>query len=201
MSRKPVSSRWLRAANQTAFWHLAPRRLVVAVLARSAEEPVLLSCAMVAVQSQLPASSFAAGVIEAARAVCALRLDNVVALDDPYCRLVSADSAGAESVPVAGRTGMMVQAAATTVTSVVDLFADAQLRLVAIDSAECARISLAEFLGSDGDASVQSSLADPLAAVTVLPECETVASELASLLAVPVGAALSWYRLVGCGDG
>jgi len=192
------------AGDKAAFWHFSPQRLVVALLARSADEPLLLGCASVEQRAQLPTAPFAAGLIEAARATSTLTVNHVVALDEHYCRLLPVEQASVDSVAVLGCAGLAAQTAVATVAALVELFADAQLRLLAVDSAECARMSLRQFLGGGGghgDESGGSARADPLAAVSVLPQCEAAASELAALLAVPVGTALGWYGLIGDGDG
>jgi len=192
---------WKRRKDRTAFWHMTPQRLVVAVMAAAPDEPLLLSCAGVETSSQIPTALFASGLIEAARVAGALSIYHVVALDECYCHLVSADGVVVSAVRVDGCSGLAAQVEVETVAAVVELFADASLQLVGVDSAECARISLREFLGSTDDDAATTRAIDPLAAVSVTPECEDVATELASFLDVSIGLALSWYRLIANGHG
>jgi len=118
------------------------------------------------------------------------------------------------SAPVAGVEPYVCTADAQVVGSVCRRFEAAGLRLERLDCAPCARFALAAFLGAplavgqaglagagatvapDWQGARQAGQADPLAAVSVAPECEASAAELGARLAVPVGLALAWFGYV-----
>jgi hypothetical protein len=191
----------------------------------TADEPLLRACVTVRAQAQAPAAGIAPGVLDAAFAAGALDLPHVVGLGRPYACVVferQAPSSSTDSdsddegemliAAVRGREGARAVARAARVRDVSAAFERARLTLVAVDSADCARSSLAEFLGredplagagtrairEDAREDVEETI-DPLTAVSVDPACEGAAVALAPDLVVPVGLALAHFRLVGHG--
>jgi len=98
-------------------------------------------------------------------------------------------------VPVEGVDGLMVECEGAAAYEILDLFEEAGLGLAAVDCADCALVSLAEYLAPAGETQV----VDPLAAVSVAADCESAAVALGEALAVPIGGAL--VRLGALGDG
>ncbi len=210
-----------RKSRRMAFWHLSPRRLVVAVIEPTAAEPLLHTCASSCADLSPQGSCFSAGLLETARAAGALELPQVAYLGEPVCRLLASTDAAAQGA-VAFNEGqgetegplrvalrddpqalVLVEPAALTETAA--LFTAARLRLVWLDCAGCALASLAEFLGcepADGTgAGERSARLDPLAAVSVHPRCEDLAVALGDELAVPVGGALERFGTASDGIG
>jgi hypothetical protein len=180
-----------------AFWHVARSRLTVAVLERAAGEPLLVSCATVLSEAQTPSLAFAPGLLEATVAAGACDLRHVVALDAPHCCVGGTGSTGLarESlslVSVEGDPELQVYADPTAVAALCRLFEAARLRLVSVDCAPCARLTLDRYLGPVGGGSAH----DPLTAVSVSPESELTAAAIATELAVPVGLAVGYWGLV-----
>jgi hypothetical protein len=91
-----------------------------------------------------------------------------------------------------------LRAARKSIDRAVSEFRAADLRLVALMLAPAARASLSRFLGQSRSSTTEGrSLAgDPLAAVSVSPDCEAAAASLGELLAVPVGLALQAFGMV-----
>jgi hypothetical protein len=206
---------WLRTfgrrRGRTAFWLLAPRRLVAAVLEPTADEPLLVSCATLALDEAPCGSDFAPGLLETATAAAALGLPQVAALDREWSRIASRGAAVAEGegedgtetvcVEVRGADGLRAFAARPAIANAEARFRGAGLRLVALDCADCALMTLAMYLGRGSDADLAATLEDahaldPLTAVSVAPECERAAAHAADVLAVPVGLALARFGLV-----
>lgn len=75
----------LRAGRAT-FWYLAADRLVAAVIARTADEPLLEACAASYAHGG-PSSLFAPGVVELAWLLGADRFGHVAALAAPFCSI------------------------------------------------------------------------------------------------------------------
>jgi hypothetical protein len=206
---------WLRnfgrRRGRTAFWLLAPRRLVAAVLEPTADEPLLVSCATLALDEAPCGSDFAPGLLETATAAAALGLPQVAALDRAWCRIArrrgatedtdADDVAEAVYVDVRGADGLRAFAAKAAIANAEARFRGAGMRLVALDCADCALLTLAAYLGRGSDADVTATIEDahaldPLTAVSVAPECERAAAHAADVLAVPVGLALARFGLV-----
>jgi hypothetical protein len=180
-----------------AFWHVTCSRLTVAVLERAAGEPLLVSCATVLAEAQTPSLPFAPGLLEAASVVGASDLRHAVALDAPHCRVGGPGTTdlvdeSLRSVAVEGDPGLQVYADPTAVTALCRLFEAARLRLVSVDCAPCARLTLDRYLGPGSGGSVH----DPLTAASVSPECELTAAAMAAELTVPVGLAVGYWGLV-----
>ncbi|RMF24641.1 MAG: hypothetical protein D6760_02870 [Deltaproteobacteria bacterium] len=100
-------------------------------------------------------------------------------------------------VPVEGGDGMMAECESAAAYEILELFEESDLGLAAIDCADCALLSLAEYLAPAGETQV----VDPLAAVSVAPECESAAVDLGEALAVPIGGALVRLGALGNGQG
>ncbi len=98
-------------------------------------------------------------------------------------------------VPVEGNDRLAVECDSAAALEIIEMFEEAGLGLAAIDCADCAMLSLAEYLAPTGEIQV----VDPLAAVSVAPACESAAVTLGEALAVPIGGAL--VRLGALGDG
>ena len=186
-----------------AFWHLGCERLVVAVLARTADEPLLLACATIAAEAQAPQLVFAPGIVEAAAAVSAQTLCHVAALAENHCRIINRgdeepdERDGTVRVPIAGVEESSVEADVRAVDTAVTLFRHARLRLRTLDCAPCAVLSLQRFLALGVEAvPAGAPVPDPLAAVSVAPGCEQAATDLGVLLTVPVGLALATFGFV-----
>jgi hypothetical protein len=128
-----------------------------------------------------------------------------------------ADSPALVRVAVAGGEPFVCSADAVAVAHVRERFAAAGLRLQRLDCAPCARLALTAFLGAPAPSVLDYGAAggevatvfertftgapraaplDPLAAVSVAPDCEDAAAALAARLAVPVGLALLWFGYV-----
>ena len=181
-----------RRRRPVAFWHLGPETLVVAVLERGDDEPLLLACAGVRATAIAWHGPFAPGLLEASRACAVSARLHVAALDVAH---LSAD--GADAIEVDGAAGPL-RVARGAIDRAVASFRAAELRLVALTVEPAARASLARFLGeARALAPNERSLAgDPLAAVSVAPDCEAGAAALGELLSVPVGMALSAFGMV-----
>jgi hypothetical protein len=180
----------------------------VAVLEPGAEEPLLLRCASTAVLAEPVAAAFAPGLLDTSQAVACDELRHVAALDATLARLIdSADGAGLaeDAVATAAAAGgddgglvlrpvsgagwtaePMVAAERWAVEATVAAFERAGLVLESLDAAACAEATVADLLGLP-----LSSPLDPLAAVSVAPECEQAALALGVDLVVPVGLALA----------
>jgi hypothetical protein len=202
-----------RRRGRTAFWLLAPRRLVAAVLEPTTDEPLLISCATLALDEAPSGSDFAPGLLETATAASALGLPQVAALDREWCRIrarggatratETSEDAAADvvTIDVHGADGLRAFAAQAAIANADARFRGAGLRLVALDCADCAFLTLAMYLGRGADADVAATIEDahtidPLTAVSVAPECERAAAHAADVLAVPVGLALARFGLV-----
>jgi len=208
----------LGRVRRMAFWHVGARRLVVAVVERTADEPLLHACVSIGGEPQPPRLPFAPGIVEAARAVSACRLRHAVALDDEFCRIVGEDGPPAGfagdlatvAVPVAGAGQARVEASLAAIETLMELFRQAHLSLDVLDCGACATMSLGQFLGRPlereahggglADVTVSPAFPDPLAAVSVAPQCEAAAAELGAALTVPVGLALGVFGLVTDAD-
>jgi hypothetical protein len=173
----------------------------VAVLGQAAgvgEEPLLVACAgLEAARAWGHRPAFVPGLLETACAVGAFGLGHWVALGGGLSRLVEADEAGGGQaglrVAVDGPEGVWAEVDREVLETLTTLFSRSRLRLHGVDSADCALANLSGFLGQ-----ADQSSRDPLAAVTVVPECEQAATSLGRHLAVPVGLALGRF---GCLDG
>ena len=179
------------------------------MLEPTTDEPLLVACADIAVETRGPRDDFAPGLLETAAAARALRLPHVAALDARWCRLLGGDvdvereaPADAEIVMrVEGASGLRVAATRTAVVGAVQRFAAARLQLAALDAAPCALLNVAIHLArvSHGESAAEGfdeADLDPLAAVSVAPECESDASRAGRALAVPVGLALGRFGLI-----
>ena len=198
-----------RHRGRTAFWLLGSRRLAVAVLEPTTDEPLLVACATLVLDEAPAGDDFAPGLLETAAAAAALRVPHVAALDREWCRLDFGDESraarrAASDDPAAATVdldGGVVVASRTAVVRAAERFRSAGLRLASLDCADCALINLATYLGraSDSDAAhaiEEASTLDPLTAVSVAPECEASAARAADSLAVPVGLALLRFGLL-----
>jgi len=181
-----------RRRRPVAFWHLGPETLVVAVLERGDDEPLLLGCAGVRATPIAWSGPFAPGLLEASRACGVGTRLHVAALDVAHL-----GAAGPDAIELDADSGRLCVARAA-IDRAVWTFRAAELRLVALTVEPIARASLARFLGEARSlAPNERSLAgDPLAAVSVAPDCETQAAALGELLSVPVGMALSAFGMV-----
>ncbi len=180
-----------------AFWYLGRRRLVVAVMRRYLDEPLMIACAMAegtVDAGDAERSPFAPGLLDAARAVGGRDLEHAAALSKEFCRLVDASEAAADGdrqqgwcrFAVHGMEGATAYADPEAVAAARGLFRDCGLELRALDCEECALATLGLYLGSGGGDAV-----DPLAAVELREECIGAATAIGPGLAVPVGLALS----------
>jgi hypothetical protein len=209
---------WLRnfgrRRGRTAFWLLAPRRLVAAVLEPTADEPLLVSCAALALDEAPSAADFAPGLLETATAAGALGLPQVAALDREWSRIgvpgnasaaagapPDGDDADVVAVDVYGAERLRAFAPRVAIANAETRFRGAGLRLVALDCADCALLTLAMYLGRGSETDIVATIEDaqaldPLTAVSVAPECERAAAHAADVLSVPVGLALARFGLV-----
>ncbi len=116
---------------------------------------------------------------------------HVAALDSTH---LEPDEDDAVEIATGGGT---LRAARIAIDLAASGFRVAGLRLVALTTEPAARASLGRFLGAArGHAEGRSLAGDPLAAVSVAPECETTAAVLGELLTVPVGMALDAFGMV-----
>jgi hypothetical protein len=196
-----------RRRSRSAFWLLGSRRLVVAVLEPTTDEPLLLTCATLVLDEAPSGADFAPGLLETAAAANALRLPHVAALDREWCRVEprgqgpSGEDIDAVHVEVDGSPDLRAIVARPAVVRTAGRFRSAGLRLVSLDCADCALLSLARYLGraaeaGEARAAEETSALDPLTAVSVSPECEVSAARAAELLVVPVGLALARFGLL-----
>lgn len=181
-----------RRREPVAFWHLGQDTLVAAVLRRGDDEPLLLACAGVRARALAWNASFSPGLLEASRALAVGVRFHVAALDTVHLEPSDEDTI---EIPT---DGGILRAARTAIDQAASEFRAADLRLVALMLAPAARESLSRFLGQARSSATEGrSLAgDPLAAVSVAPDCETAAASLGELLAVPVGLALQAFGMV-----
>ena len=181
-----------RRRRPVAFWHLGIDTLVVAVLAAGDDEPLLLTCAGVRASPIAWSAAFAPGLLEVSRSLSVGAPLHVAALDKSHLATDDADA-----IDVATETEHL-RVARAAIDGTVATFRAAKLRLVALTTEPAARASLARFLGeARALAANERSLAgDPLAAVSVAPDCETQAAALGELLSVPVGTALSAFGMI-----
>jgi len=180
-----------RRRRPVAFWHLGIDTLVVAVLAAGDDEPLLLTCAGVRASPIAWSAAFAPGLLEVSRSLSVVAPLHVAALDKSHLATDDADA-----IEVATETHHL-RVARTAIEGTVATFRAAELRLVALTTEPAARASLARFLGEARVVANERSLAgDPLAAVSVAPDCETQAAALGELLSVPVGTALSAFGMI-----
>ena len=175
-----------------AFWHLGIETLSVAVLAAGDDEPLLLACAGVRASPIAWRGPFAPGLLDASRALGVGARLHAAALDGSH---LGAD--GADAIEVAN-DAERVRVARPAIDLTVAAFRAAELRLIALTTEPAARASLVRFLGeARALATSERSLAgDPLAAVSVAPDCESQAAALGELLSVPIGMALSAFGMV-----
>lgn len=181
-----------RRREPVAFWHLGSETLVTAVLRRGDDEPLLLACAGVRAHALAWNAPFSPGLLEASLA-CAVRVRfHVAALDAAHLEPSDGD---AIEIPTDSGT---LRAARTVIDRAASGFRAAELRLVALTLAPAARASLTRFLGAGGpnETEGRSLSGDPLAAVSVAPDCEAAAASLGELLTVPVGMALQAFGMV-----
>lgn len=210
ISKSSGLRRFFRARKE-AFWHIGPERLVVGVMEARVDEPLLVACADLFTRAGTALGArVAPGILDVARAVGALELDHIAALDACYFEVVEGRGghleadAGEDEVEtrVAGiDDAMSVRVDRSVVESVIALFACAKLNLVALDCAHAAAFNLVNFASGEappGDAFAEAVAADALAAVSVAANCEAAASALGDCLTVPVGLALGRY---GFADG
>ena len=181
-----------RRREPVAFWHLGAETLVVAVLKRSDDEPLLLACAAVHAKALAWCAPFSPGLLEASLACAAGRRLHVAALDTVH--LAAGDG---DVVEIASPAGA-IRAARIVIDGAAANFRAAKLRLVTLTVEPVARAALARFLGESSDraAGGRGLAGDPLAAVSVAPDCEAQAAALGGLLAVPVGLALLAFGVV-----
>jgi hypothetical protein len=198
-----------RRRGRTAFWLLGSRRLAVAVLEPTTDEPLLVACATLVLDEGPAGADFAPGLLETAAAAAALRVPHVAALDREWSRVLASDAApaarGDESetvlVDVDGATDLRAAVTRSAVARAAERFRSAGLRLASLDCADCALLSLAAYLGRSPAADVaalleEAAALDPLTAISVAPECEAKAEHATELLAVPVGLALARFGLL-----
>jgi hypothetical protein len=199
-----------RRRGRTAFWLLGSRRLAVAVLEPTTDEPLLVACATLVLDEAPAGDDFAPGLLETAAAAAALRVPHVAALDREWCRLdldgsraarrAAGDDPGTAYLDVEGGEGVVV-ASRAAVARAAERFRSAGLRLASLDCADCALLNLAAYLGRAPDCDAarvieEASTLDPLTAVSVAPECEAPAARAADSLGVPVGLALRRFGLL-----
>lgn len=191
-SHERLLKRAVRRRRPVAFWHLARSRLVAATLRPSDDEPLLLTCAAISAEWHGASRAICPGLLELGLVVAAGVESHAAALDEQEAE----DGGSGVRVEWAdGSAGF----SATVITEVVSGFARVGFRLAALRPAPWARGQLTRFLG----AAVASPPADrrladdPLAAVTVAPDCEAQAARLGPLLAVPIGMALACFGVLG----
>jgi hypothetical protein len=188
-----------RSRKPAAFWYLSRQRLVVAVVSRYLDEPLMTACAMSTGSLSGGRSLFAPGLLEVSAIVSSRRLEHTAALSSEYCRLEEArhqdhDGSGDEAAQAAGERLVLVKGMADSwaraATAAIDeargLFDSAGLKLTALDCEACAVATLSNHLGCHGDDAL-----DPLAAVELHEGCIGAATELGRNLIVPVGLALA----------
>lgn len=174
-----------------AFWHFAARHLVVATLRAGDDEPVLLTCTAVRAEwlgAAHDGDALCPGFLEVhRRAAGGARLHAAALAVD--------DEATIEDAVEIEESGRRLRVSRKRIDHVVDLFRAARLTLATLQCETSAREHLGRYFGpADGRREGERSLADdPLAAVSVEPTCESEAAALGSLLAVPVGLALSAF--------
>ena len=188
----------LRRLREAAFWLFSPDNLVVAVCRKTKDEPVLVRCAAVSGESKPDPSFYSPGLLEAARAAEALELPHIVAIEHPECRLVGSEELTHTPERVNGSGEHAVDTDLQLINSLVDLFDDAGLVLRHVDHSTCSELSLGEFLGESPQEEQMNYRfsGDPLAAVSIVSNCEPSAAALGSLLAAPIGLALVCFGFV-----
>ncbi len=169
-----------------------------------------------------------AGLFELSGLMPAAATLHVAALGSSLCRLVDPSEiaepcgSGLLRVAAANDESLVCDADQAAATQVALSFDALGLRLLALDCAPCAELSLAAFLGEqrrtcDSDVELPGSNArtelrgggardalhrsegqmDPLAAVSVSPDYEDVAVAMGARLVVPVGLALAHLGWLG----
>ena len=180
-----------RRREPVAFWHLGRELLVTAILRRGDDEPLLMACAGLRAVPLAWKAPFAPGLLDASRAMHVRARIHVAALDAAHLEPADDDAVEVETSEGA------LRAARSAIDGAAQSFRAADLRLAALTTERVARASLARFLGeSRGQGEGRSLAADPLAAVSVAPDCEPTAAALGELLAVPVGMALAAFGMV-----
>jgi hypothetical protein len=181
-----------RRRQPVAFWHLGVETLAGAVLAAGDDEPLLIACAGVRASAIAWSGPFAPGLLEASGALGAAARLHAAALDGKYL-----DCEGVDAVEIALESES-IRVARTAIDRAVASFRAAELRLVALTTEPAARASLVRFLGEARTLSGngKSLAGDPLAAVSVAPDCEAQAATMGELLSVPIGMALSAFGMV-----
>ena len=180
----------VRRGRPVGCWYLGRTELVVATLVATDDEPRLVDCAAVRCLWQPSVAAICPGLLEVAGAGAKHAQLHVAALDAlPAAGAIS--SAGvADEVEIEIETETL-RFARGEIADAAALFRRADLALVSLRAAAAARAELSRVLGAAPCAGAERSLAgDPLAAISVAPECETKASALGASLAVPVGLAL-----------
>jgi hypothetical protein len=186
---------------QVAFWCIGADSIDVAVVRNAVGEPLIEACAGVDCLSVGRRPPHAAGIFDLAGLVSARGLGHVAALGPTLSQLASVE--GGPQEPVAGRIrvavpradGLLCDADEAAATGIAESFRVLGYRLIALDCAACAELSLTAFLGDHTNA--DQSTPDPLAAVAVSPEFEETAVAMGERLAVPVGLALEHLGWLG----
>lgn len=196
------------------FWHLAPDRIVAAVVSRTDGEPLLEACAA-SYAPPVAGACFAPGVIEVSWVLGCRGEGHVAALGEAFCRLEeaavaapsrpgrgrrageaarrAADAAAGDGFVVSavrGDESRVVVAERRAVEEAASLFRRARLSLLALDCEGLALAGLADTLGApDADTARRQHLA----AVAVAPDAERTVEALGDDLAVPVALAVGWF--------
>lgn len=195
-----------------AFWHLAPDRIVAAVVSRTDREPLLEACAA-SYAPPVDGACFAPGVLEVSWVLGCRGEAHVAALGEAFCRLEAVEAAPGAAPgrgPVRRRTAAarrdaddgivvsavrgddahVVTAERRAVDEAASLFRRARLSLLALDCEGCALATLADVLGARD---AETARRQHLAAVAVAPEAEKTVEALGDDLAVPVALAVGWF--------
>jgi hypothetical protein len=179
--------RAVRRRRPIAFWHVSQDQLVVATLRPGEDEPTLLSCAGVRAVWYGRGSAICPGLLDVARCGAGSAWLHAAALSELAGATIDLDI----EVDCEGRIARYARAVIAEVRAG---FETAGLRLATLQAEPWARVQLLRFLGGSAERrSADRCLADdPLAAVTVAPECEAQAAALGPHLAVPIGLGLAY---------
>lgn len=180
----------MRRGRPVGCWYLGRTELVVATLVATDDEPRLIDCAAVRCVWQVSTTAICPGLLEVAGAGAEHAVLHVAALDATPAAGANTPAAAADEVEVE-LEGATLRFARREIEGAVASFRRAALPLVSLRAAAVARAELVRVLGGEPRADAQGTLAgDPLAAISVTPDCEIKAAALGASLAVPVGLAL-----------
>jgi hypothetical protein len=183
--RQRVLRSAVRRCRPVACWYIGLRDLVVATLVATDDEPRLVDCAALRCEWQAPSSMLCPGLLEIAHFGASSAVVHVAALE------ASALPATDEDIVEIDHEGARSSYSRAGIRAALATFRRARLPLVSLHGDVTARLALGHALGATHQSVAGSLTSDPLAAVTVAPDCEAKASALGSSLTVPIGLALA----------